>query len=152
MPWDLDVGFCETAFGQVRVLDDWNAAWPVPIGRTSPLLDRIIEDPKLLSRYRSIAVDILEHHFEPKLICDLIDKKYQLIKPHLQADSFPKRRVTVPLDDGYEGIVESMKLFMQKRYATAQQQLRNSNCANPVNDHVRLSKPVETLRLFPSNY
>jgi spore coat protein CotH len=30
LPWDLDVGFCETAFGQIRVLDDWHAAWPVP--------------------------------------------------------------------------------------------------------------------------
>ena len=34
-------------------------------------------------------------------------------------------RRTVPFKtNGYEGIVESMKLFMQKRYATAQQQLR----------------------------
>ena len=123
-PWDLDVGFCETAFGHVHVLDDWNAAWPVPVGRSNPLLDRIIEDPKLLSRYRTIAAEILEKHFQPEQICDVIDKKYHLIKLHLQADPFPKRRVTVPVDDGYEGIVESMKLFMQKRYATAQQQLR----------------------------
>ncbi|MFO0865027.1 MAG: CotH kinase family protein [Gemmataceae bacterium] len=30
LPWDLDVGFCETAFGKIQVLDDWHAAWPVP--------------------------------------------------------------------------------------------------------------------------
>ena len=30
LPWDLDVGFCETAFDKIRVLDDWHAAWPVP--------------------------------------------------------------------------------------------------------------------------
>ncbi len=29
LPWDLDVGFCETAFGRIHVLADWNAAWPV---------------------------------------------------------------------------------------------------------------------------
>ena len=50
LPWDLDVGFCETAFGSLRVLDDWNAAWPVPVGRNNPLLDRVISNPELLNR------------------------------------------------------------------------------------------------------
>ena len=30
LPWDLDVGFCENAFGRLHVLADWNAAWPLP--------------------------------------------------------------------------------------------------------------------------
>ena len=124
LPWDLDVGFCETAFGRVHVLEDWNAAWPVPAGRTNPLLDRIIAEPTLLARYRAIAADILEKHFEPNRLCDLIDKKYELIKVDLQTDPFPHRRATVPGDQNYDGIVDSMKTFMRKRYVTAKQQLQ----------------------------
>src|SRR4029078_12851116 len=48
LPWDLDVGSCETDFGKVRVLADWNAAWPVPtIGAPNPLLERIVAAPAL---------------------------------------------------------------------------------------------------------
>jgi CotH kinase protein len=125
LPWDLDVGFCETAFGHVHVLDDWNAAWPVPAGRTNPLLDRIIADPVLLERYRVIAAEVLEKHFEPNRLCNLIDKKYDLLKADLQTDPFPHRRATVPGDEDYDGIVDSMKIFMRRRYATAKQQLQN---------------------------
>lgn len=125
LPWDLDVGFCETAFGHVHVLEDWNAAWPVPAGRTNPLLDRIITEPTLLARYRVIATDVLKKHFEPNRLCELIDKKYNLIKADLQTDPFPHRRATVPGDKNYDGIVDSMKTFMRKRYATAKQQLQN---------------------------
>ena len=123
LPWDLDVGFCETAFGRVRVLDDWNAAWPVPVGCSNPILDRVISNPGLLNRYRQIAAEVLEKRFQPVQICESIDKKYQLIKLHLDEDPFPKQRATVPGDVGYDQIVESMKLFMQKRFATAEQQL-----------------------------
>lgn len=123
LPWDLDVGFCETAFGRVRVLKDWDAAWPVPAGCSNPLLDRVISDPQLLNRYRTIAMEVLEQHFRPENICESIDKKYDLIKRHLEADPFPKQRATVPGDVGYAEIVNSMKLFMRKRYASAKQQL-----------------------------
>ena len=123
LPWDLDVGFCEIAFGRVRVLKDWDAAWPVPAGCSNPLLDRVISDPQLLNRYRTIAMEVLEQHFRPEDICESIDKKYDLIKRHLEADPFPKQRATVPGDVGYAEIVNSMKLFMRKRYASAKQQL-----------------------------
>ena len=125
LPWDLDVGFCETAFGHVYVLDDWNAAWPVPAGRANPLLDRIIADPVLLARYRTIAAEVLEDHFEPNRLCELIDKKYELLNADLQADPFPHRRATVPGDQDFDGIVESMKTFVRKRYVLAKQQLQN---------------------------
>ena len=125
LPWDLDVGFCEIAFGHVYVIDDWNAAWPVPLGRTNPLLDRIVADQTLLARYRVIAAEILEKHFEPNRLCHLIDKKYDLLKADLQIDPFPHQRATVPGDKNYGEIVDSMKTFMRKRYAVARQQLQN---------------------------
>ncbi|MDA7632066.1 CotH kinase family protein [Verrucomicrobia bacterium] len=125
LPWDLDVGFCEIAFNHVYVIDDWNAAWPVPVGRTNPLLDRIVADQTLLARYRVIAGEILEKHFEPNRLCHLIDKKYDLLKADLQIDPFPHQRATVPGDKNYDDIVNSMKAFMRKRYAVARQQLQN---------------------------
>ncbi len=86
MPWDLDVGFCETAFGKIRVLDDWHAAWPVPrTGAPNPLLERIIADPVLLERYRKEARKILDKSFEPERLCKLIDAKYNLIKDDLKS-------------------------------------------------------------------
>src|SRR5215208_5030183 len=85
LPWDLDVGFCETAFGKVRVLADWNAAWPVPAGGApNPLLERIVADPALLGRYRTEARQILEKSFEPDRLCKAIDAKYGLIKEDLK--------------------------------------------------------------------
>jgi spore coat protein CotH len=124
MPWDLDVGFCETAFDKVRVLDDWHAAWPVPrTGAPNPLLERIVADPVLLGRYRKEARKILDESFEPDRLCKVIDAKYDLIKDALKADPFPHRRATVPGDRDYDDIVESMKAFVRKRYATAVEQL-----------------------------
>ena len=125
LPWDLDVGFCEIAFGKVFVLEDWNAAWPIPRGTRNPLLERIIQNPKLLARYRAIASDILENHFTPGHLCNTLDSKYALIKEDLKIDPFPKQRATVSTDKNYEDIVESMKQFIRKRYASAKQQLMN---------------------------
>ena len=136
LPWDLDVGFCQTAFGHVHVLDDWNAAWPAPAGRTNPLLDRIIAEPALLARYRAIAAEVLEEYFEPNRLCSVIDKKYDLIKADLQTDPFPHQRATVPGDKDYDGIVDSMKAFVRKRYTTAKQQLRNPG-RRPTPNHRR---------------
>ena len=126
LPWDLDVGFSETAFGQIHVLADWHAAWPVPTsGPPNPLLERIIADPLLLQRYRGAARMILEKYFEPERLCGIIDAKYELIKAHLEADPFPHRRVTAPSDRSYDDIVESMKEFVRNRYASAVEQLEN---------------------------
>ncbi len=123
LPWDLDVGFCEIAFGQIHVLADWNAAWPAAGQMPNPLLDRIVADPALLKRYRDTARIILDKYFEPERLCAIIDAKYALIKADLAADPFPHRRVTNPDDRNYDDIVASMKTFVRKRYATARQQL-----------------------------
>jgi len=124
LPWDLDVGFCETAFNKVRVLADWHAAWPVPAtGAPNPLLERIIADPVLLERYRQEARKILNSSFEPERLCQVIDAKYKLIEDDLKADPFPHRRATVPGDRGYDDIVDSMKVFVRKRHALAVEQL-----------------------------
>ena len=125
LPWDLDVGFCEVAFGRVYALEDWHAAWPVPRGVANPLLERIIDDPALLKRYRNHATRILETYFEPNRLCQIVDAKYALIRDALATDPFPKRRVTVPEDQNYDDIVESIKQFIRKRYETAKSQLEN---------------------------
>ncbi len=125
LPWDLDVGFCEIAFGKVHVIEDWNAAWPIPRGTRNPLLERIIHNPKLLTRYRAMASDILENHFNPQQLCKTLDSKFALIQNDLKEDPFPKQRATVSTDQNYEEIVESMKQFIRKRYASAKKQLIN---------------------------
>ncbi len=124
LPWDLDVGFCETAFDKIQVHADWHAAWPVPAtGGPNPLLERIIADPVLLDRYRKEARKILDKSFEPERLCKLIDAKYKLIENDLKTDPFPHRRATVPNDRSYDDIVDSMKAFVRKRYASAAEQL-----------------------------
>ncbi len=126
LPWDLDVGFCETAFGRIHVLRDWNATWPVPItGNGSPLLERIISQPELLKRYRNTTERILNAHFEPEKLCAQIDQKYALISNDLKKDPFPHRRVTVPTDRNYDDVVASLKEFVRKRFTSAQEQLQN---------------------------
>ncbi len=91
----------------------------------NPLLERIIADPVLLQRYRRAAGEILDKYFEPERLCRIIDAKYELIKEDLQADPFPHQRATVPGDRSYDDIVESMKGFVRKRYASALHQLEN---------------------------
>ncbi len=124
-PWDLDVGFCETVFGEIHVLSDWNAAWPTAGQIPNPLLDRIVADPGLLERYREIAELILVKYFEPERLCAVIDAKYDLIRNDLASDPFPHRRITNPEDRSDDDIIAAMKAFVRKRYATALQQLDN---------------------------
>lgn len=123
IPWDLDVGFCEVAFGHIHVLADWNAAWPVPGHSQNPLLERIIANPTLLQRYRRHASEVLDKYFEPDQLCAKIDAKYKLIEQDLLRDPFPHQRATNPEDRDFAGIVASQKDFVRKRYATARQQL-----------------------------
>ncbi len=126
LPWDLDVGFSETAFDRVNVIADWNAAWPVPTtGMPNPLLERIMANPALLKKYRETAKAILLNHFEPNRLRAAIDAKYQLIKADLQDDPFPHRRVTSRQNEDYDTIVASMKSFVRKRFNIARQQLEN---------------------------
>ena len=123
MPWDLDVGFAETAFGKIKVLAEWHAAWPVTPGAPNPLLERIVSDPRLLERYRKECRTILEKSFEPERLCRIIDDKYKLIREDLKTDPFPHRRITGPGDREYDDIVESLKSFVRKRYALSLKQL-----------------------------
>ncbi len=124
LPWDLDVGFSETAFRKIKVLADWNAAWPVPTSAgPNPLLERIVADPVLLTRYRKEARKILDKSFEPERLCQVIDAKYELIKGDLKSDPFPHKRATVPDDRNYDDVVQSMKAFVRKRYTIAVKQL-----------------------------
>lgn len=126
LPWDLDVGFSEVAFGRIRVLDDWHAAWPVPrTGSPNPLMERVLSDPKLLKAYRETAARILDKHFKPEHLEKILDAKYELIRKDLKTDPFPSRRVTVPTDRSYDDIVASIRTFMRKRYTTAKSQLQD---------------------------
>ncbi|MBI3862192.1 MAG: CotH kinase family protein [Planctomycetia bacterium] len=151
LPWDLDVGFCEIAFGQIRVLADWNAAWPAAGQLPNPLLDRIVADPALLQRYRKIARIVLDKYFEPERLCAIIDAKYALIKQDLQDDPFPHRRVTNPEDRNYDDIVASMKKFVRNRYASARQQLekpgtRPEPVRRPEGPHAQLARRLQRIQ------
>lgn len=123
IPWDLDVGFADRAFGQIPVIDGWHAAWPVPGGPPKPILEAIVSNPKLLKKYRSIADTILEKHFKPEPLHQKFDSLHALIKKDLANDPFPARRITNPHDRGYEDIVSQLKQFATKRYQLARQQL-----------------------------
>ena len=122
IPWDLDVGFADNAFGRIPVLDDWHAAWPAPVpGR--PLMEQLIAKTNLLNQYREKAAVILEQQFRPEIIGAKLAALYAQIKPDLAQDPFPPRRVTVPSDSSYADIIASMEAFMRKRYTLARAQL-----------------------------
>jgi CotH kinase protein len=122
IPWDLDVGFADHAFGQVSVLDGWDAAWPAPIpGR--PLMEWIVSDPVMLKRYREQARAILDTWFEPNVLIPRLRAEFARIQPALKEDPYPPRRATVPSDSGYQDMLSSMEDFIRKRYAMARAQL-----------------------------
>lgn len=122
IPWDLDVGFADNAFGRIPVLSGWNAAWPAPVpGR--PLMERIIEKEPLLRIYREKARVILETYFRPDVLIPKLRLLYSQIETELKQDPFPPRRVTVPSDTGYEDILQSMEAFIRDRYKLARAQL-----------------------------
>ncbi|MBT5926800.1 MAG: CotH kinase family protein [Verrucomicrobia bacterium] len=123
LPWDLDVGFADKAFGKIPVIDGWHAAWPVPGGPPRPLLERIVRHPEILKRYRELADEILEEYFRPEVLISKLDALYALIREDLSKDSFPHRRITNPSDTSYDDIVDSIKAFIQRRYETARVQL-----------------------------
>jgi spore coat protein CotH len=123
LPWDLDVGFSDNAFGLIPVISGWNAAWPVVGDRPSPLVLRILDNPQLLARYRRIADSILETHFHPQVLLPRIDELYERIKDDLASDPFPHVRATNPDDKNYQTVVASIKAFVLHRYETARAQL-----------------------------
>jgi hypothetical protein len=122
IPWDLDVGFADHAFGRVPVLEGWHAAWPAPVpGR--PLMERLISDPAMLQRYREQTRLILETWFRPEVLIPRLRGLYAQIRPALAEDPYSARRVTVPSDSGFEDIVTSMERFIRDRYVLARAQL-----------------------------
>jgi len=122
IPWDLDVGFADRAFGRVPVLDGWNAAWPVPVpGR--PLMEQLVSSPELLRAYREEASKILETWFRPEILIPKLRALHEQIRADLTEDPFPSRRGTVPSDSGYQDILASMEDFIRKRYDSARSQL-----------------------------
>lgn len=122
LPWDLDVGFADHAFGRIPVLAGWHAAWPAPVpGR--PLMETLISDPVLLTRYRQHARRILETWFKPDVLIPKLRDLYEQIRPALAEDPHPLRRVTVPTDAGLEDVMASMERFIRDRYALARAQL-----------------------------
>jgi hypothetical protein len=124
LPWDLDVGFADQAFGRVPVLDGWHAAWPVPVpGR--PLMERLVSNTNLLQQYRIQANVILETWFRPEVLVPKLQKLYGQIQSALAEDPYPPRRITVPSDTGYSDILSSMETFIRKRYDLARAQLDN---------------------------
>ena len=143
IPWDLDVGFADHAFGRMPVIDGWHAAWPIPGGPPKPILENIVTNPNLLKKYRETASFILEKYFKPDQLHSKIDKLYALIKKDLVKDPYPAKRITNPRDAGYDDIILSFKRFIDRRYQLARQQLDNPGPRpkpykqNPTRQHQR---------------
>jgi hypothetical protein len=122
IPWDLDVGFADRAFGRIPVLSGWNAAWPAPVpGR--PLMEQLISSPELLQAYRTHASNILETWFRPEVLIPRLRALHEQIRADLAEEPYPPRRATVPSDSGYPDILTSMEDFIRARYALARSQL-----------------------------
>lgn len=122
LPWDLDVGFADQAFGRIPVLAGWHAGWPAPVpGR--PLMERLVSDPDLLGRYRKQATNILEGWFQPERLIPKLHGLHRQIQSALEEDPHPLRRATVPSDRGIDDVLTSMEGFIRERYASARAQL-----------------------------
>ena len=125
------MGFADDAFGRVRVIDEWNASWPLP--RTPrPLVERILEDEGLRARYRAYAAEYLERHFHPDRVDERLEDLWAVASIALEGDPYPPRRVTNPEDVGWRQILDSMKAFSRNRYRTARAQLANPLAEPPV--------------------
>ena len=125
IPWDLDVGFTDRAFGSIPVIDGWNAAWPIPGGPPKPILENIVSNKNLLKKYRETASILLEKYFKPEKVHQKLNTLYSIIEDDLKKDPFPKRRITNPDDKGYDDIIEKLKQFSTRRYMLARNQLDN---------------------------
>jgi hypothetical protein len=133
IPWDLDVGFADNAFGTIPVIDRWNAAWPLPVV-PRPLLERILDDPGQLASYRRYAAEYLEAHFLPATLEVRLDALFAQAKPHLVDDPFPPVRVTNPGDRSYATIVDSLKAFIRRRYDRARSELADPKVTPPIKE------------------
>ena len=128
--WDLDVGFVDQAFGQLPIIDGWNTSWPLPqVPR--PLLERVLLDEELRTRYHVHAERILETYFKPEYLGEKLDILFTQVLPYIQNDPYPARRATSTSDEDYPMIVQSLKSFMNRRYTTARTQLDNPLLSPP---------------------
>jgi hypothetical protein len=123
LPWDLDVAFADNAFRRIPVIAGWHAAWPMVPRSPSPLIQRILDNPQLLARYRREADVILEKYFHPRVLVPRLDQLYLQLKDDLAADPFPGTRITNPEDRSYDTIVASIQEFIHRRYRLARSQL-----------------------------
>lgn len=130
IPWDLDVGFADNAFGHVPVLEGWHAAWPAPVPER-PLMERLVSDQTLLDQYRKQSRAILETWFRHEVLIPKLRARYTQIRPALEKDPYPPRRVTVPSDTGYADILASMEDFIRRRYFLAKEQLDSPGSRPP---------------------
>ena len=150
LSWDLDVGFADNAFGSIPVIDAWNASWPAPkIPR--PLVERILSNESIRTRYLVHAERILETYFHPQVIEPKLDDLYQQAEPVLALDPYPPKRITVPTDNGYPSIVASMKQFMELRYDTARSQLSTPSTERPVHPSEEGPRPGQSQFDDPSD-
>ena len=131
LAWDLDVGFADNAFGQVKVIDQWNASWPLP-NTPRPLIERLLNNEEIRTTYRTYASDYLERHFHPDVVASRLDALWAVAQIALDGDTYPPYRVTNPNNVGWENILNGMKAFSEKRYNTAKAQLANPLTEAPV--------------------
>ena len=96
LPWDLDVGFADNAFGRVQVIDRWNASWPLP-NTPRPLIERILEDDGLRSRYRAYAADYLERHFHPDRVAERLADLWSVASIALDGDPYRSDASPIPV-------------------------------------------------------
>jgi hypothetical protein len=150
LAWDLDVGFSDNAFGQIPVLQGWNAAYPYPVA-TRPLLKLIVENDQLLQECRQIADDVLETYFSPQVLISKLDDLYELIKPDLADDPFPHVRVTNPEDTDYDSIVASLSDFIQQRFDKSVSELENPIDTPPEEPSDEIPEPGDPSPDAPSN-
>ena len=124
LPWDLDVAFADNAFQRIPVIAGWHAAWPMVTRSPSPLIQRILDNPQLLARYRREADVILEKAFSSTGPGTTTGSSFTCsIKDDLAADPFPGTRITNPEDRSYDTIVASIQEFIHRRYRLARSQL-----------------------------
>ncbi len=118
LPHDLDVGFADHAFGQIEVIDGWDAGAPLP-EPPRPLLSRILDDEALDAEYLQEARTTLDvADFDPRL-----DALYAQVKDDLAREPWPAARLTNPEDSSWDGIVQSMHDFVSRRGAAATEEL-----------------------------
>ena len=118
LPHDLDVGFADNAFGNIPVIDGWDAANPLP-APPRPLVSRVLDDDGLRAVYDDEVQALLADETDPAILEPRIDALYEQAKVDLEREPWPAARLTNPEDTSWTSIVDSMKAFMERRYTTA---------------------------------